>query len=69
VGTQFLGFSIYHDRTARTLTMSYPGYISKLIARVRPRGVAPADSPAVPHDIVYGSKGPQMSRTDTTPAA
>ena len=36
VGTQFLGFSIYHDRTARTITLSYPGYVKKLLACVRP---------------------------------
>ena len=69
VGTQFLDFSIHHDRTARTLSMSYPGYIQKLLARVRPHGVFPTDSPAVPHDVVYVSKGPQISRTDTTPTA
>jgi len=69
VGTQFLGFSIHHDRTARTLSMSYPGYIQKLLAHVRPHDVFPADSPAVPHDVVYRSKDPQLFRKDTTPAA
>ena len=39
------------------------------MARVRLAGVTPAASPSIPYDIVYGSKGPQMSRTDTTPTA
>ena len=38
-GTSYLGFTVAHDRVARTITLSYPSYIAKLLAQVRPLGV------------------------------
>jgi len=67
VGSQFLGFTIVHDRRARTISLSYPGYIASLLARVRPGGVKHAETPSIYHAPNYGSSGPQISRRDSTP--
>ena len=44
---KFLGFTIQHDRTARTLALSYPGYIDALLARLRPQGIKPCSTPSI----------------------
>ncbi len=51
VSTKFLGFTINHNRSLKTLSLSYPGYVSTLLARLRPNGVRPASSPSLytPH--------------------
>ena len=33
-GTRFLGFDIDYDMTARSITMSYPGYVDTLLASI-----------------------------------
>ena len=66
VGTNFLGYTIVHDRVHRTITMSYPGYISSLLDRVRPLGIKPAASPSIYVPPVYGSRAPQTTTVDTS---
>ena len=68
-GTNYLGFTVAHDRTARTITLSYPGYIAKLLAQVRPNGVKPAKSPALYTPPSYGSSAPQLSPVDNSSPA
>jgi hypothetical protein len=60
-----LGFAISHDRSQRTLSLSYPGYVDALLHRLRPHGVKPATSPAVYHPPVYGASAPQHATTDS----
>jgi hypothetical protein len=69
IASKFLGFAITHDRSQRTLSLSYPGYIDALLHRLRPHGVKPAASPAVYHPPVYGSLAPQHATTDSSPPA
>ena len=68
-GTQYLGFTVDHNRDARTLTLSYPGYIPKLLAQLRPQGVKHYRSPAVYVAPKYGSREPQVSHIDQSPPA
>jgi hypothetical protein len=44
VSTKFLSFSLNHNRSLKTLSLSYPGYISTLLTRLRPNDVRPASS-------------------------
>jgi hypothetical protein len=61
VGTKYLGFTIDYNRTARTLSMSYPRYIPDLLARLRPSGIKHYHSPAIYTPPSYGRTGPQLS--------
>jgi hypothetical protein len=61
IASKFLGFSVSHNRTARTFTVSYPGYASHLLARLRPLGVPPCNSPSIYTPPVFGSRAPQFS--------
>ena len=47
VSSKFLGFSIHHNRSSRSLSLSYPGYIATLLTRLRPDGVTPTASPTI----------------------
>jgi hypothetical protein len=69
VATSFLGYTIHHDRDSRTITLSYPGYISSLLARVRPTGIKHCKSPSIYTPPIYGSKAPQTTATDLSPPA
>ncbi len=69
IASKFLGFAITHDRSQRTLSLSYPGYVDALLHRLRPHGVKLAASPAVYHPPVYGSSAPQHATTDSSPPA
>ena len=73
ISSKFLGFHLHHDhdRTRRTLTLSYPGYIASLLLlrRLRPRGVKPASTPAIYTPPHFGSSAPQLSTTDSSPPA
>ena len=68
-GVQYLGFTVAHDRVARTLTLSYPGYIAKLLAQIRPLGVKAAASPAIYTPPNFGSRAPQLSHVDNSAPA
>jgi hypothetical protein len=69
IASKFLGFSITHNRSQRTLSLAYPGYVDALLHRLRPNGVKSAASPAIYHPPVYGSSAPQHATTDTSPPA
>jgi hypothetical protein len=59
VSTKFLGFSLHHNRSLKTLSLSYPGYISTLLTRLRPNGVRPASTPSLYTPPSFGSRAPQ----------
>jgi hypothetical protein len=70
IASKFLGFSVSHNRTARTFNVSYPGYASHLLARLRPLGVSPCNSPSIYTPPVFGSRAPQFpTGPDLSPSA
>jgi hypothetical protein len=46
-GSKYLGMDIDVDRTNRHVTLSMPGYIYRLLQRVRPDGVKGASTPGI----------------------
>jgi hypothetical protein len=69
IAHKFLGFTIAHDRTARTLSLSYPGYIDALLTRLRPNGVKGCQTPSIYTPPRYGSSAPQSPTVDSSPPA
>ena len=69
ISSKFLGFHLEHDRAHRTLSLSYPGYITSLLRRLRPLGVKPASTPAVYTPPHFGSSAPQCPTSDSSPPA
>ena len=47
IASSFLGFSLSHNRSSRTFTISYPGYVSTLLTRLRPSGITHTSSPSI----------------------
>jgi hypothetical protein len=67
IASSFLGFSLSHNRLNRSFTVSYPNYISTLLKRLRPHGVAHSSSPFIYTPPSYGSRKPQSPTSlDTT---
>jgi hypothetical protein len=56
ITTKFLGFSLDHNRSHRTITVSYPGYIPTLLMRLCPAFVTHTFSPFIYAPPVYGSR-------------
>jgi hypothetical protein len=70
IASKFLGFSVSHNRIARTFTVSYPSYASHLLARLRPLVVPPCNSPSIYTLPVFGSRAPQSpTGPDLSPSA
>jgi hypothetical protein len=69
LASRFLGFTIHHDRQARTLSLAYPGYIDDLLARLRPEGIRPCSTPSVYVPPRYGLTTPQSATIDNEPPA
>ncbi len=69
LAARFLGFTIQHDRQARTLSLAYPGYIDALLARLRPDGIRPCSTPSVYVPPRYGLTTPQSATNDHEPPA
>jgi hypothetical protein len=70
IASSFLGFSLYHNRSNRTFSVSYPGYVSTLLTRLRPVGIAHTSSPFIYTPPSYGSSEPQSPTSlDTSPPA
>jgi hypothetical protein len=65
---KFLGFTLAHDRTARILSLSYPGYIVALLTRLRPNGVKGYQTPSIYTPPLYGSSA-QSPTVDSSPPA
>jgi hypothetical protein len=70
IASSFLGFSLSHNRSSRTFTVSYPGYVSTLLTRLRPSGITHTSSPSIYIPPSYGSAAPQCPTTlDNSPPA
>ncbi len=70
VSSKFLGFTLAHNRSTRSLSLSYPGYISTLLTRLRPHGLSPAASPTLYTPTSYGSRALQSpTGPDISPPA
>jgi hypothetical protein len=67
IASSFLGMTIAHDRTARTITTSVPNYIPNLLARHRPDGCKLYDSPSTCTPPSHGKSTPQLPATDDSP--
>ena len=51
-GSQYLGMSIAHDKTAQTISISMPGYVARVLERFHElAGTRTASTPAVYHAI------------------
>jgi hypothetical protein len=69
-GRNYVGYEINHDRIARTLTLSMPGYVAKIINRFRPNGITSgAASPMLYTPPTYGSTAPQSATHDDSAPA
>jgi hypothetical protein len=68
LGRKYCGWTIHHDRVVRTLTLSMPGYVEKLLARFAHLDIdklGGVDSPTVYSPPSYG-KAQQTPYVDTT---
>jgi hypothetical protein len=68
-GSKYLGMTIDINRKERHVTLSMPGYITKLMRRVRPQGIKGASTPAIYTTPNYKSPQAQTATTDATPFA
>jgi hypothetical protein len=68
LGMKYLGINIGINRKQRHVTLSMPGYIAKLLKKVRPAGVKPASTPSVYSPPNYRSTA-QTATVDASPLA
>ena len=64
-GCKYLGFSIHFDRAGRTVALSMPGYIAKVLKRFAPTLTTGADSPSIYVPHAYGATA-QTPTTDNS---
>jgi hypothetical protein len=69
VGLKYLGMNIQIDRTARHVTLTMPGYLSKLLKRVRPHGIKGAHTPSIYVQPNYRAATSQQATVDVSPLA
>ena len=68
-GSKYLGMDIDVDRTDRHVTLSMPGYISRLLQRVRPDGVKGASTPGIYTPPNYHNPITHKATVDTSSLA
>ena len=68
-GLQYLGLSIRINRHQRHVTLSMPGYIARLLQRVRPDGIKGATTPSIYSAPNYKSRSAQTATVDVSPLA
>ena len=68
-GSKYLGMNISINRIQRHVTISMPGYIEKLLRKVRPNGIKGASTPGIYHPPNYKSPKSQTATVDATPLA
>ena len=68
-GTKYLGMTIAINRKERHVTLTMPGYVEKLLKRVKPEGIKGSSTPAVYVPPNYATAGAQKATTDSTPLA
>ena len=64
--SKYIGFTLHFDATRRTVTLSMPGYIEKVLTRFVPDLSHGAETPALYVPPIYGAKV-QSPHTDTSP--
>jgi hypothetical protein len=67
--TMYLGMATRINRQKRHVTLTMPGYIEKLLKRVRPNGIKGAQTPAVYHPPNFKHAGTQAATVDLSPPA
>jgi hypothetical protein len=68
-GSKYLGMEIDINRTDRHVTISMPGYIEKLLRKLRPNGVKSSHTPSIYTAPNYKSARAQTATIDSTPSA
>jgi hypothetical protein len=68
-GLKYLGLDIAINRNQRHVTLSMPGYIAKLLKRVRPNGIKGANTPSTYSPPNYKNSRSQTATVDTSPMA
>jgi hypothetical protein len=68
-GGKYLGLTIDIDRRQRHVTLSMPGYVAKLLKRVRPDGIKGATTPSIYTAPNYKKPGTQNATVDVSPLA
>jgi hypothetical protein len=68
-GQKYLGLSIHINRVQRHVTLSMPGYIARLLKRVRPQGIKGASTPSNYSPPNYKGPGAQTATVDLSPLA
>jgi hypothetical protein len=68
-GSKYLGIDIMVNRKMRHVTLNMPGYIAKLLKRVRPDGVKGAHTPSKYSQPNYRHPTAQTATVDTSPLA
>ncbi len=68
-GTKYLGMNVQINRAERHVTLTMPGYIRKLLARVCPDGIKGASTPALYTPPNYANPGAQKATVDDSPLA
>ena len=68
-GSRYLGMDISIDRKNRHVTLAMPGYIAKLLKRVRPNGVKGARTPSTYTAPNYQRATSQAATVDSSPLA
>ncbi len=68
-GSKYLGMTININRRERHVTLSMPGYINKLLKRIRPAGIKGAHTPSVYIQPNYKTARAQTATVDTSPLA
>jgi hypothetical protein len=69
LGTKYLGMYIDINRSKRYVTLTMPGYIDKLIAKVYPEGIKGASTPAIYSPPNYANPGAHKATVDLSPPA
>jgi hypothetical protein len=68
-GQKYLGLSIQINRKQRHVTLSMPGYIARLLKRVRPQGIKGARTPSLYSTPNYKCASAQTATVDISPLA
>jgi hypothetical protein len=68
-GSRYLGLDIAIDRQQRHVTLTMPGYIKKLLKRIRPNGIKGARTPSIYSPPNYKHATAQTATVDATPLA
>jgi hypothetical protein len=69
MGLKYLGMNININRTQRHVTLSMPGYVTKLLRKVRPAGIKGAHTPSLFVQPNYKTATAQTATVDTSALA